>query len=464
MNKQYYARHFLRLKQLARHRQLRRQSLLWLLAIGIASATLASISVPTDSTESQLTAGGTTAVGSSVLVITHPDGTKTEHRLNAGLPQASGIIEQLNTAPVQQKLIVIRRNDTLIKALRRHGMRGSDIAAIAALREKRFRRLRPGQRLLADFDHEHKLQRLAYSLSVDRQLVISSNNGKLESRTEHIELERRSTYARGTIEDSLYQSSQRAGLNDRQIAQLVDMFGWDIDFALDVRKGDHFSAVYETLYRDGMAVGKGNVVAAEYINRGKSYRAIAFKDVSGQTQYFSPDGQSLRRSFLRSPVKFSRISSRFTRKRYHPVLKRWRAHKGVDYAAPTGTPIRTTAAGTVIFAGRKGGYGNTVIIRHGGQFSTLYAHMSRIYRGIRKGVTVKQGQSIGRVGKTGLASGPHLHYEFRVNDSHRNPLTYRFPASDPIDPSLRDAFLAEAEQRIAQLEALVGTTRVAEAQ
>ena len=464
MKKQYYTRHFIRLKQLARHRKLRRQSLLWLLAIGIASATLASISGPADSTVPLLSSEGATTVGNNVLVITHSDGSKTEHSLNTGLPQASGIIEQHTTAPVQQKKIVIRRNDTLIQALRRHGMRGSDIAAIAALREKRFRRLRPGQRLLADFDHDQRLMRLVYPLAVDRQLVISSNSGRLESRIEDIELERRSDYARGTITDSLYQSSQRAGLNDRQIAQLVDMFGWDIDFALDVRKGDHFSAIYETLYRDGIAVGKGNVVAAEYINRGKSYRAIAFKDASGRTQYFTPDGQSLRRSFLRSPVKFSRISSRFTRKRYHPVLKRWRAHKGVDYAAPTGTPIRTTAAGTVVFAGRKGGYGKTVIIRHGGQFSTLYAHMSRINRGIRKGVAVKQGQAIGRVGKTGLASGPHLHYEFRVNDSHRNPLTYRFPASDPIDPSLREAFLAQADHRIVQLDALAGITRVAEAQ
>lgn len=458
MKRRQFKARIYQLRRLARQRAIRRQSLLWLLAAGIATATLASISDRAGIGDNGLAAMSFSGAGSSVLVLTNPDGSISEHALKTGLPLAMGSItsQPSSTTP---ETVRIQRGDTLVSALKRHGVHTGDLNQLATAHTKAFRRLRPGQRIRLRLDQDRHIRQLSLQLNLHDRLTLTATDSGFSSRVDSTVLERRPAYATGVITDSLYQSGQRAGLGDRHVAQMVEMFGWDIDFALDVRNGDRFTVVYEDLYRDGIRIGAGNIIAAEYINRGVRYRAIAHKDEHGRTQYYSPDGKSLRRSFLRTPVKFSRISSRFTHKRYHPVLKRWRAHKGVDYAAPTGTPIRTTANGTVVFAGRKGGYGKTVIIRHGGRFSTLYAHMSRIK--VHKGTVVRQGQVIGKVGSTGLASGPHLHYEFRVNDQHRNPLTYQFPAASPIHPALRNRFQQVAEKRVAQLDALAGTTRLA---
>ncbi|MCK5361150.1 MAG: M23 family metallopeptidase, partial [Gammaproteobacteria bacterium] len=195
---------------------------------------------------------------------------------------------------------------------------------------------------------------------------------------------------------------------------------------------------------------------AEFINSGKTYRAIANREEDGSIRYYSPDGKSMQKTFLRTPVKFSRISSRFTKARFHPVLKKTRAHKGVDYAASRGTPVRATATGRIIHAGRKGGYGNAVIISHGSTYSTLYAHLSSYSRGIAKGSKVKQGQTIGYVGSTGLASGPHLHYEFRINGKHVNPLTFRQPASEPIQQAKKADFERSARYWEEQLDNIDG--------
>jgi murein DD-endopeptidase MepM/ murein hydrolase activator NlpD len=238
------------------------------------------------------------------------------------------------------------------------------------------------------------------------------------------------------------------------IMELAAIFGWDIDFALDIRRGDHFTVVYQEYYLEGKKVRDGDILAAEFTNQGKSYRAIRYVDADGNAGFYTPEGLSLRKAFLRTPVKFSRISSRFTLHRKHPILNRIRAHKGVDYAAPRGTPIRATGDGKVVFRGRKGGYGRTIVIQHGSKYSTLYGHMSRYNGKVKLGRRVRQGQVIGYVGSSGLATGPHLHYEFRIDGVHRNPLTVKLPVAEPIAKRYRDDFQKLATPLIAQLELL----------
>ena len=217
--------------------------------------------------------------------------------------------------------------------------------------------------------------------------------------------------------------------------ELANIFGWDIDFALDIRAGDHFTVIYEERFLNGEKIGNGPILAAEFVNQGRSYKAIRYSDAGNRSDYYSPTGLSMRKAFLRTPVDFRRISSRFG-KRKHPILNRMRMHTGVDYAASRGTPIRAAGDGKVIHKGRKGGYGRTVIIQHGGRYSTLYAHMNSYRRGVYTGKRVKQGQIIGYVGSSGRATGPHLHYEFRVNGVHRNPLTVKLPSAKPINSKL----------------------------
>ena len=260
----------------------------------------------------------------------------------------------------------------------------------------------------------------------------------------------------GEIISSLYAAGKSAGISDTLTMNMTEIFGWDIDFAINVQAGDRFKIIFEDVYVNGTKRSHGDIIAAEFINSGKIYRAIANREDDGSIRYYSPEGKSMQKTFLRTPVKFSRISSRFTKARFHPVLKKTRAHKGVDYAASRGTPVRATATGRIIHAGRKGGYGNAVIISHGSTYSTLYAHLSSYSRGIAKGSKVKQGQTIGYVGSTGLASGPHLHYEFRINGKHVNPLTFRQPASEPIQQAKKADFERSARYWEEQLDNIDG--------
>jgi murein DD-endopeptidase MepM/ murein hydrolase activator NlpD len=261
----------------------------------------------------------------------------------------------------------------------------------------------------------------------------------------------RLAYVSGSIEHSLFEAGQSAGLSDRLILKLAEIFGWDIDFALDVHAGDSFSAIYEEKYWLGRKVDDGLILAAEFINKGQVYRAIGFRNESGQLVYYTPDGRNLKRTFLRTPVAFSRVSSSYSGFRYHPVLKLWRAHTGVDYAAAVGTPVRATAAGTIAWFGWNGGYGRTVVVEHGDTYSTLYAHLSSYRTKLRVGAPIAQGEIIGYVGSSGLATGPHLHYEFRVNGQHRNPLAYESLDGDYVPPAKRAEFYYIAYEWIAQL-------------
>jgi murein DD-endopeptidase MepM/ murein hydrolase activator NlpD len=243
------------------------------------------------------------------------------------------------------------------------------------------------------------------------------------------------------IETSLFEAGTAAGISDRTTMDMAGIFEWDIDFIQDVRVGDTFTVIYEELWRDGVKLRDGDIIAAEFVNQGKTYRAARFRDASGRVGYYTPDGRSVRKAFIRAPLNFTRISSNFNPNRRHPVLNTIRAHRGVDYAAPTGTPIRAAGDGKVLFRGVQGGYGNTIILQHGGNITTLYGHLSR-FGNARVGARVNQGDVIGYVGSSGLATGPHLHYEYRVNGVHRNPRTVPLPPADPVAAEEQEAFRA----------------------
>jgi murein DD-endopeptidase MepM/ murein hydrolase activator NlpD len=260
------------------------------------------------------------------------------------------------------------------------------------------------------------------------------------------------TFAQGTINSSLFESGIEAGMSNNLIMKLATIFGWDVDFALDIREGDNFSLIYQEKYLKGQKVGDGEILVARFHNKGKTYTAVRFEDDKGNGQYFTPTGLSMRKTFLRSPVDFTRISSKFNLKRKHPILHKIRAHKGVDYAARRGTPIKAAGDGKVIFAGRKGGYGRVLILKHGSAYSTLYAHLNAFGRGVRVGKKVRQGQVVAYVGSSGLASGPHLHYEFRLNGIVRDPLTVKLPHAKPIDTKKKERFIHYAQVMVMRLE------------
>lgn len=317
----------------------------------------------------------------------------------------------------------------------------------------KLKRLSIGKTLEFVLDYQDYLKQIKYSLSPLQQLVIGINNDDIETiSVVDVPHEPKRRIVNNAIESSLYETALESGMNDAQIMNMVTIFGWDIDFVLDIRKGDSFTVVYDDYVQDDEILTSGPILAAQFTSQGQTHQAIRFTDDNGHSSYYTPEGESMRGTFLRSPVEFSRISSRFSLKRYHPVLKKWRAHKGVDYAASKGTPIRATADGKLTHVGRKGGYGKTVIIRHAGRFSTLYAHMSGYAKKTRSGRNVKQGDIIGYIGSTGLATGPHLHYEFRMDGVHRNPLTYKSPKAEPIAEKYRSAFNQLASNWLAQID------------
>ncbi len=256
------------------------------------------------------------------------------------------------------------------------------------------------------------------------------------------------------INHSLFIDGQKAGLADRTIMEFINVFGWDVDFLRDLQRGDQFSVVYEEFYKDGQKITNGKILAAEFINGGKRLRAIYYDNQNGVAGYFSDKGEAMRKAFLRTPVNFTRISSRFSLARKHPILNRIRAHKGVDYSAPTGTPIQAVADGRATFVGWKSGYGKVIQLKHGDTYSTLYGHMSNFARDIRAGSSVEQGQTIGYVGRTGLATGPHLHYEFLINGIHRDPLAVKLPNALPLERRFQDSFFKQSAPLMARLESL----------
>lgn len=351
------------------------------------------------------------------------------------------------------KAYKIQSGDTLSSIFSKIGIANKELHRIlnASADSKHLNNIRPGQ-IIRYLVEESGLKALTLVINHSKTVHVENTQEGYDVKINHIDLDTQLAYTADRITDSLFLSAQRAGLTDKLIMQMVEIFGWDIDFALDIRENDQFKVLYEEKLRDGQKVETGNILAIEFTNRGQTHQAVRFTDLKGNSGYYSPEGYGMQKAFLRTPVNFTRISSHFTLGRKHPILHRIRAHKGVDYAAPHGTPIKSVGNGKVSFIGNKGGYGKVIELQHGPKYSTLYAHLSRFSKGLRKGSSVKQGQIIGYVGSTGLATGPHLHYEFRIDGRHRNPLTVKLPRSNPIDKASKPAFKQEAERLLHALD------------
>ena len=283
-------------------------------------------------------------------------------------------------------------------------------------------------------EKDEVLSEIDYQISAMRSYKINRRaDGSYEIGEEILEIERLETQSTVEITDSLYISAKRIGLSDKLIISIANIMEWDIDFAYDIRKGDHFSVIYYENYIGSKKIDDGPILALRFMNNQKDYRIVRYTDSEDYTDYYFLDGRKVRKAFLRNPLEFAYISSRFNPKRMHPILHRVRAHKGVDYAARQGTPVRASADGRISTRQFHNGYGNTVVLQHGGGYSTLYAHLSKFADRQRIGSWVKQGQVVGYVGSTGLSTGPHLHYEFRVNGVHKNPLTVKLPDALPLE-------------------------------
>jgi len=357
-----------------------------------------------------------------------------------------------------QATLTVGRGDTMDKLFRENSLDIGHLMQIAQLDEakQRFRRIKPGD--VFEVEHEEgQIVSLNSNLDLTSALQISRLDDSFTARIIERPVERRKRHAYGVIESSLFESAAQAGLSDKTIMNVAGIFAWDVDFILDIRSGDNYYVQYEEIWQDGEFVTDGEIIAAEFNNNGRQIQAIRFRDGENNTDYFTPEGDSVRKAFIRAPVDFTRISSNFNPKRRHPILNTIRAHRGVDYAAPRGTPIKAAGDGKIIFRGTKSGYGRAVILQHGGNITTLYAHMSSYDTKARLGARVRQGQIIGYVGMTGLATANHLHYEYRLNGVHRNPRTVSLPDAEPIADKYRAQFLAEAGPILEELESFKST-------
>ena len=355
-------------------------------------------------------------------------------------------------APAWQTLTV-QAGDSLSSLLQPLGVGAGQVYALINSDEKlkRLTRLRPDETLEVIVNDSGSLTAVRYHPSRVETLMAKLTGGGWTVRLSQREYQKQTRFAQADITDSLFLAGAAAGISDKLTMQLANLFAWDVDFVLDIRKGDRFRILYEELYLDGEKVGEGDILMAEFWNQGRHLTAFRYETLSGDVEYLDIKGDSMRKAFIRTPVAFSRISSRFNLGRRHPVLNTIRAHRGTDYAAPTGTPVRAAGDGKVIFAGVKGGYGNVVIIKHGQIYTTLYAHMRNFAKGIRVGKRVKQSQTIGYVGTSGLSTGPHLHYEFRINGVHRNPQTVPLPKARGVNDNERAEFLIAANRLKAQM-------------
>ena len=352
----------------------------------------------------------------------------------------------------------LQHGDTVSDLLARLGANEEEARAfLLQVRPGRsLQMLRPGTIVQARTAEDGTLLALRYITDKNQMIGFDKEGAQFKAVEQKLSLAPQQQIKSGEIRSSLFAATDAAGVSDNVAIQLADVLAGDIDFHRDLRRGDKFTVIYEMLYHEGRAIKSGRLLGAEFINRGKSYRAVWFQDAEGKGGYYTPEGNNLRKAFLRSPLEFTRISSGFTM-RLHPILREWRAHKGIDYAAPSGTHVKATADGTVEFAGRQGGYGNVVVVKHQGGFSTYYAHLRSIAGGLRTGARVHQGDVIGHVGQTGWATGPHLHYEFRVNNQVRNPLTIALPAALPVSARQLAAFGAVSGPLTAELDLLRNT-------
>lgn len=349
--------------------------------------------------------------------------------------------------------VTVKRGDTLAAIFAHEGFSAADLAAIMGLGDATdaLRRIYPGDRLQFTRTTDGALAKLDLLLPDNALLTVTRTAEGFSATSTKLPVLENVTWAHGVIKSSLFGAATEAGLSDNMTMQLIHLFAWDIDFANEVRPGDSFTVLYQRTYsaRDGS--GDGAILAAEFHANGRVYTTIRYTDAGGHTGYYTADGHNVRKAFLRSPVEYTRVSSHFSMHRMNPVLHYVRPHLGVDLAAPEGTPIHVTADGRIVFRGRKGGYGNAVVVKHFGHYSTLYGHMSRFARGQHVGTRVHQGEVIGYVGHTGIATGPHVHYEFRIDGRHVAPLKVKLPAANPIAAKYRKAYESYAATLVSQL-------------
>jgi murein DD-endopeptidase MepM/ murein hydrolase activator NlpD len=357
--------------------------------------------------------------------------------------------------------VIVGTNDTLERIFRKLELSVTDLATLRALPDIRrsLDRLYPGETLKFGV-RDKQLVSLERQLSPSETLQVKRDEDGFDSSVIVNPLEKTVRVGEATIKNSLFQAAGEAGLSDSLAMKITNIFRWDIDFVLDIQPGDRFRVIYEELSQDGTPLGEGDVLAVEFVNQGTVYRALRFahNEVEGESEdgdfgYYTPDGRSLRKAFLRAPLEFTRVSSRFNLYRRHPVLNRMRAHRGVDYAAPIGTPVKAAGEGRVRFVGTKGGYGKVIEIQHANNVRTLYGHLSRFARGLNQGERVRQGEVIGYVGMTGLATGPHLHYEYLQNGVHKDPQKVPLPNDRPIPATVMATFRERAGPLLASLDA-----------
>lgn len=353
-------------------------------------------------------------------------------------------IEEVNTT----KSVVVKKGDNLAMIFKRSGLSPQQTYRVSKAGEqaKKLLKIMPGDVLELQIDKQGQLSSLQYPYSNTETLVITkSENNSFVSNIETLEVDTRLNYTQGDVTNSFWNAGLKANLTNNQIMQVAGIFGWDIDFALGLRAGDSFYVMFEEHYINGEFIENGDIVAAQFINQGEAYTAIRYDDGN----FYTPEGRSMRKSFLRAPVNFRYISSSFKKKRFHPVQKRWKAHRGVDYAADRGTPVMAAGDGKVIKASYDKYNGHHVFIQHGEKYVTKYLHFTK--RKVKKGQTVKQGQLIGTVGSTGMVTGSHLHYEFLVDGVHRNPRTVDLPKAQPIAKKEKAKFIDIAANRLQQL-------------
>ncbi|OUS09921.1 hypothetical protein A9Q89_12135 [Gammaproteobacteria bacterium 53_120_T64] len=345
----------------------------------------------------------------------------------------------------------IASGDNLTTVFKRLGLNASDVYTVANARneQKPLRRLRPGEHIAIRLNDEGRLAQVKYTRSSLEHYLYERNENGFEGTKVILQPDLIPTHKTAVINNSLSLAANKVGLSQAKIMELANIFGWDIDFALDIRKGDEFSVLYDEKFLNGKKVGNGDILAATFANHGTTFSAVRFIEQDGSINYYTPDGKPMRKAFLRAPLDFTRISSNFSLRRKHPVHKRIKAHRGVDYAAPRGTPVYAAGDGKVIASGYSKANGNYVFIQHGGKYITKYLHLTK--RLTRKGKHVSQGKTIGTVGSTGYATGPHLHYEFLVNGVHRNPRTVKLPDAKTIAKSQRGEFFAQTAPLLNQL-------------
>jgi murein DD-endopeptidase MepM/ murein hydrolase activator NlpD len=351
--------------------------------------------------------------------------------------------------------VVVGRNDTMDGIFRRMALDKSDLAAIRNLPGIRqsLDFLKPGDAIKVTHLNDGEIKELSRKVSETQTLDVVREDDGFAAKIISQPVETRVRTAAATIESSLFQAAESAAISDVVALRLANVFAWDIDFVLDIREGDRFTAVYEQIYQNGKYLRDGDVLAAEFVNDGTVYRAVRFRADDGSVGYYTPDGKPMRKAFLRAPVDFTRVSSVFNPARQHPILNLIRGHMGTDYAAPTGTPVHAAGDAKVSFEGTRGGYGNAIVLTHSNSVSTLYGHMSRFAKNLHVGSHVNQGEIIGYVGMTGLATGPHLHYEYLMNGVHMNPQTVRLPGAEPLRADSLAKFRSAATPLLAALSA-----------